>query len=310
MARSGRGPTPEGFYPPSRPRRVSGGITTRSTRGAIGSSWWSRRFIDALEAFAAGNRLTRGRSYARQGQVLSLDLVPGRVRAQVQGSRVRPYTVQLKVQPFTELAWTKVEIALAEQAIYSARLLAGEMPEDIEEVFAAAGAPLFPTRAGDLEMSCTCPDWEVPCKHLAATIYLLGERFDTDPFEILTWRGRNREALLTRLRALRGTEPLTDDETAADGPASREQTDGDTVGPVTGAALALADAEPATRAEPATERFWIAPVPLGRRPTSPEVPVDLLLRQLPPPAPQLGGPVLTQQLHPAYQRFGLVPGDR
>jgi uncharacterized Zn finger protein len=303
MAGPGQDRTPQGFYPPSRPRRVSGGITARSTRGAIGSSWWSRRFIDALEAIAAGSRLTRGRSYARQGQVLSLDLAAGRVRAQVQGSRVRPYTVQLKVAPFTELAWTKVEIALAEQAIYSARLLAGEMPDDIEQVFAAAGVPLFATRPGDLEMSCSCPDWEVPCKHLAATIYLLGERFDTDPFQILAWRGRNREALLTRLRALRGTEPVADDEPTADGPDHRGRTDTDPHLPVTGTALALTGADLPAGLDADAERFWFAPVPLGRRPTSPDVPADLLLRQLAPPTAQLGGPILTEHLHLAYQRF-------
>jgi len=295
-----------GFYPPSRPRRVSGGIPARSSRGAIGASWWSRRFIDALEAFAAGNRLTRGRGYARQGQVLSLDLMTGLARSQVQGSRVRPYSVQLRIEPFTELVWTKVEIALAEQAIYTARLLAGEMPEDIEEVFAAAGAPLFPARPGDLEMSCTCPDREVPCKHLAATIYLLGERFDSDPFDILAWRGRDREALLARLRALRGTDPVGCNSQDAvhsggDDPASEGLT------PVTGTAHALADAALADPPAPSAERFWLSPVPLGRRPAAPEVPADLLLRQLAPPAPHLSGPLLTEHLRPAYQRFANSP---
>ena len=43
-------------------------------------------------------------------------------------------------------------------------------------------------------MRCSCPDSEVPCKHLAATFYLLAEAFDEDPFLILRWRGRDREA--------------------------------------------------------------------------------------------------------------------
>jgi uncharacterized Zn finger protein len=233
--------------------------------------------------------------------VLSLEVAAGRVRAQVQGSRVRPYSVELAIEPFTELVWTKVEIALAEQAIYSARLLAGEMPEDIDEVFTAAGAPLFPARRGDLEMSCSCPDWEVPCKHLAATIYLLGERFDTDPFDILAWRGRDREALLDRLRALRGTEPAAGTSRDGDGAPV------DAIVPVTGAAHALADVDLAEHPAAATERFWLSPVPLGRRPTSPEVAADLLLRQLAPPAPHLGGPVLTEHLRPAYERFAIPP---
>ncbi len=289
-----------GFYPPSRPRKVAGGIKASSSRGAIGSTWWSRRFIDALEALAVGGRLARGRSYARQGQVLSLDLKPGRVRSRVQGSRVRPYSVELAVEPFTELVWTKVEIALAEQAIYSARLLAGEMPEDIEEVFTAAGTPLFPARPGDLVMSCSCPDWEVPCKHLAATIYLLGERFDADPFEILAWRGRDRATLLARLRTLRGTEPV--------GAAAEDGTDGVGGGgggsatSAVGAMAALEDLDEPVGAD-APERFWNSPVPLGQRPSTVPVPVDLLLRQLPPPAGSLGGAVLLDRLRQAYERF-------
>jgi len=290
-----------GYYPPSKPRKVEGGIKARSTRGEISSQWWSRRFVDALEALAVGGRLTRGRTYARQGQVLSLDLAPGVVRSQVQGSRARPYRVELAITPFTELVWAKVEVALAEQAIYSARLLAGEMPPDIEEVFAAAGSPLFPARRGDLRMSCSCPDWEVPCKHLAATIYLLGERFDADPFEILAWRGRAKEDLLGRLRELRGTDP---------GPGRRGGAGATTPGDVeppegasaVGALTALADLDEPMGSD-AAQRFWLSPVPLPAPPAALPIPVDLLLRQLPPPDPSLGGSMLVERLRPAYDRF-------
>ncbi len=95
---------------------------------------------------------------------------------------------------------------LASQALFLARLLAGEMPTQIEEAFAAADAPLFPTRSSDLAMSCSCPDWGMPCKHIAATFYLLAEAFDADPFQILHWRGRDRDTLLTNLRALRSAQ--------------------------------------------------------------------------------------------------------
>src|SRR5690242_3051612 len=107
------------FYPPSRPRPVENGLKARAGRGAIGSSWWSRRFLDVLESFAMGNRLTRGRTYARKGQVVSFDVGPGLVRATVQGSRVRPYHVTIGLAPFSELVWAKAEIALSEQALPS-----------------------------------------------------------------------------------------------------------------------------------------------------------------------------------------------
>ena len=133
-------------FPPSRPRKAEGGIKARSKRGSIGERWWSRRFIDVLESFGLQSRLSRGRNYARSGQVLSLDIGTGQVTAQVQGSRVKPYKVKLTVDPLTTRQWQRVAEALAARAVFRARLLAGEMPAEIEEVFAGCGTPLFPAR--------------------------------------------------------------------------------------------------------------------------------------------------------------------
>src|SRR3954452_20877330 len=92
-SRGGGGMTFADYGPP---RKVEGGIRARSARGDIGTSWWSRRFIEVLESFALGTRLTRGRSYARKGQVLALDIAPGVVTASVQGSRAEPYAVKVR----------------------------------------------------------------------------------------------------------------------------------------------------------------------------------------------------------------------
>lgn len=91
------------------------------------------------------------------------------------------------------------------EAIYAAKLLTGEMPADIEDVFAAAGVSLFPDNSKDLETSCSCPDWANPCKHVAAVYYLLGERFDADPFLIFAVRGRSKEQIIDVLRARRSS---------------------------------------------------------------------------------------------------------
>lgn len=193
-----------GWYPPpSKPRAVDGGIKARSKRGAIGESWWSQRFISVLEGMGMGSRLQRGKRYARAGQVISLDVEPGLVTATVQGSRARPYRVRIGVSAFGKEEWIRVEQALAGSAWYTARLLAGEMPTDIEELFDQLQLSLFPTTSRDLSLDCTCPDVAVPCKHLAAAFYLLAERFDADPFSILAWRGREREDLLDNLQAER-----------------------------------------------------------------------------------------------------------
>jgi uncharacterized Zn finger protein len=281
-----------GDYRP--PIRVDGGIKARSARGAIGESWWSKRFLAVLESFALGTRLTRGRSYARAGQVLSLDVAPGMVTASVQGSRPKPYRVTIGLKPFPDRMWSRVERALAAQALFSAQLLAGEMPHEIEDVFASAGAPLFPETIKDLELACSCPDWSVPCKHLAATFYLLAEAFDRDPFQILYWRGRDRETLLSRLRVLRGGSAA--EREPAGEPAAKE--------PVRiGSATALADLSAPPLAE-AIERFWLPPVPLPQRPPTLDVEPDLLLRQLPEPGPELGGSNLVDRLRPVYDQLG------
>jgi uncharacterized Zn finger protein len=191
------------FFETARPIEVDGGIAVRAKRGKIGEQWWSRRFVDVLERVCDGGRLARGRAYARKGQVMDFALAPGRVTARVQGSRPQPYAVTIDITAFDDTQWTELTEALGSRALYRAALLAGEMPHEIVELFAEHRLPLFPD---DLDIRCSCPDWSVPCKHGSAVLYVLAEAFDDDPFLVLAWRGRARDALLD---ALRGTpEPL------------------------------------------------------------------------------------------------------
>lgn len=186
-------------YPRSRPRQAKGGIKSQAKRGGFGQSWWAKRWINVLERFNIGARLARGRSYARQGQVLSIDIDKGKVQAKVQGSQPTPYKVTIQVKRLTPADWKKLTRALAEQALFAAKLLAGEMPQDIEKVFLANNLSLFPEKLRDLTTDCSCPDWSNPCKHVAAVYYLLGEEFDRDPFLIFKLRGLGREELLAGL---------------------------------------------------------------------------------------------------------------
>ena len=212
------------FYPRSRPRQARGGIKAQSGRGGFGKSWWAKRWVAVLEGFNIGARLGRGRSYARNGQVLSIDVAEGEVRAEVQGSRPKPYDVTIAVQTLTAPEWDRLLEALSGQALFVAKLLAGEMPQDIEQAFAAAGLSLFPGRYNDLETDCSCPDWSNPCKHVAAVYYLLGEEFDRDPFLLFRLRGLGRDELMKRLgsvalpaegaAAAAPAEPLTADAAA------------------------------------------------------------------------------------------------
>jgi uncharacterized Zn finger protein len=191
-------------YPKSKPREAKGGIKAQSKRGEFGTSWWAKRWIDVLHGFDIGARLTRGRSYARSGQVLNIEVSKGVVRAQVQGSRPRPYDVKVQINTLSDADWRKVLLRLADQPLFAAKLLAGEMPQDIEPVFTAAGLSLFPARRNDLKTACSCPDSSNPCKHIAAVYYLLGEEFDRDPFLMFTLRGLTREELFERLERVDG----------------------------------------------------------------------------------------------------------
>jgi uncharacterized Zn finger protein len=121
------------------------------------------------------------------------------VRATVQGSRSYPYEVEVRFRPLSRAQWLRVAAALAERFITLARLLAGELPEDMEEIFAGAKLSLFPHRLRDLETDCSCPDWSNPCKHTAAVFYLLAEEFDRDPFLLFKLRGLDREELFELL---------------------------------------------------------------------------------------------------------------
>jgi uncharacterized Zn finger protein len=291
-----------GDWPPaSRPRRVEGGIKARSKRGAIGEQWWSRRFIAVLEAQGMSGRLARGRSYARAGQVLDFKLAQGKVTAQVQGSRVRPYQVRIGVLPLTTAQWRAVQDRLAGQALFRAKLLAGEMPREIEEVFADCGTPLFPGSPGDLDMRCSCPDWEVPCKHLAAVCYVLAEEFDRDPFAMLAWRGRGRDELLGALRQIQagGPGPRSGPDDSASQAGSAPET-------ASRAGQLGLDGPPPSLAED-LESFWsprLSPARLRALTTAPgPAAPDLLLRMFPPPPVQVRGKDLADVLAPAYQQL-------
>src|SRR5438270_1568779 len=206
------------YYEPAQPRRVKDGIKARSGWGGIGETWWSKRWVGVLESFSLGTRLTRGRSYARQGQVISIDVEPGIVKAKVQGTQPRPYAIKIKLKPLSDDDWDRVTEAMASQAIFAAKLLAGEMPQNIEEAFASVHVSLFPTALSELNTDCSCPDWANPCKHIAAVYYLLAERFDQDPFLIFKLRGRTKEQIIEALREKRTGTSSDESSQPATGP--------------------------------------------------------------------------------------------
>ena len=174
-----------------------------STTTAQEDAWWVQRWVDLLNAYRFKKRLERGRNYARQGHILSLEFKQAKVHAKVQGTADEPYQLSIWIERFTDEDWGFVIDTLGQKALYSAQLLAGEMPDDIEAVFTSNGLSLFPFTLADVNSRCSCPDPKNPCKHIAAVYYQLGDFFREDPFVLFQLRGRTKEQVLGALRQQR-----------------------------------------------------------------------------------------------------------
>lgn len=269
---NGAGGRPPPFWMRERPRPPpSHGIKIKKA----GTTWWGARWIEALEKLGAnyGARLARGKTYARTGRTHDFVVGPGGATAHVTGSRETPYVVKIALAQLDDATWTRAVEAMAAEARFAAELLAGEMPRAIDDAFRAAGSSLFPRTEKDLTTSCSCPDWANPCKHVAATHYVLGDALDRDPFLLFELRGRTRSDVLDALRRLRSAKPRVRDDIPA-------------TPPTTSLSSTKADAYDAWRASPPDLAFSMAAPTtsgallrqLGRPPSwrANESPADLL----------------------------------
>jgi uncharacterized Zn finger protein len=168
-------------------------------------SGWGARWLEAVANFSPKKQLERGHLYAKSGKVLSLQVDQGFAAAEVEGPRTRPCKVEIGLPMFTRKQCARAVDALLKQALYTAKLLAGDMPRDLEKIFADAGAALLPTSAADISSDCSCFDMEDPCKHVAAVYVRLAHDFDANPFLLLEMRGLTRAQLLMELQTRRST---------------------------------------------------------------------------------------------------------
>ncbi|MFF1293878.1 MULTISPECIES: SWIM zinc finger family protein [unclassified Streptomyces] len=192
-------------------RRTFPAFTSRASGedGGFAETWWGNAWVDALERGALdAKRLARGRGYAEQGNVDAITVTPGLVLAYVQGSRPRPYRVQVRLRTLDDADWDRFLDAAAERTGHIAALLDKEMPHALAE----GGVRLLPG-PGDLEPQCSCPDRGHPCKHAAALCYQTARLLDADPFVLLLLRGRGERELLdalSRLSAARAARAAQD----------------------------------------------------------------------------------------------------
>ncbi len=181
----------------------SSNLTPLSEDGLGQQPWWVEQWMELINGYRFKKRLERAWGYAREGHVTSIRFEGRRVHARVQGTDETPYKVKLWLDVLNDEDWGYVLEALAQKARWSAQLLAGIMPADIERAFAASGKRLFPFKLQEVRSECTCPDKANPCKHISAVYFLMGDRFSEDPFVLFQLRGRNRARLLEDLAEYR-----------------------------------------------------------------------------------------------------------
>ena len=177
-----------------------------SSSNEIDRYWWLERWYVVMESVGMKDHLELNESNIHLERVLSLDVNASSVTSEVQGSRYEPYEVKIVIQPFSEDEWKEAVKALASQALFSAKLLSGQVPENIESAFAGVGLSLFPNSSDELTMYCSCADEGLPCSHILATNFALAEKLEEDPFLLFRWRGLSREKILRQLRHLRAAE--------------------------------------------------------------------------------------------------------
>ncbi len=267
---------------------------------------FSLAFLGMFESLRMGPTFARGRRDERAGHVRSLTVSGSLVVALVRGpDDPVAFRARIAVRAFGASDWARVESALVREARFTADLLNGRMPAGIEAIFDGEGLSLLPLSFDEVALDCSCERWPMPCVHLAATCYALARAFESDPFEVFTWRGRSRDELLMRLRRLREASAVDGSGHPSD---AAQQSPPRSSPPPDAGSPPNAGSPPGekTKDRPAAEdpaSFWgfdapdgpdAAPAPEATRP-------DALLDQLDDPGLTHEGRPVIEVLRPAYQ---------
>lgn len=154
-----------------------------------GKTWWGQQWLNALEKIDYSNRLPRGRNYAAKGAVESIDIKNNEIRARVAGSRPTPYKVKMTVPLFSATQQSQLLNAIQKKKLLISRLLNRQLPASVLSIAKDFDIQIFPKSWQDIEMSCSCPDWAVPCKHIASVVYKMADQIDQNPFLVFELHG-------------------------------------------------------------------------------------------------------------------------
>ena len=177
---------------------------------SFGNTWWGQQWLGALNRIDFSNRLPRGKSYANKGAVTSIKIQANRIEAEVQGNSDTPYRVSIVVPPYDEEHCSVLIRAVKANPLLLARLLNRELPQELMRIAEDSGIWIFPSSWQDIQLECSCPDWAVPCKHLAAVIYIIANEIDRNPFLVFKLHAFD---IAQELKALQ-TDMQTDEKQA------------------------------------------------------------------------------------------------
>ena len=192
----------------SKTRTIKNGIVLEDTTGK--RNWWTEKWLELVEKLESGNRLTQGRTVAKNGQVIYIKIQKGFIFAKVQGDRLKPYQVRIEANKISEKIWGEILTDISANAFLVSKLYTADLPEKIAEMFAARNTSLIPLMEQDLRAGCTCADWANPCKHSAAVLYIIADMIEKDPLLLFKLRGKTKEEIYEIFRVKRKT--LADDK--------------------------------------------------------------------------------------------------
>ena len=185
---------------PVRIPRYAAGIRAQESRSGGARTWWARRWLEVLERMGLGARLGRGKHYAVSGQVTGMRIEGPHVEAQVVGTRQDPYRVTIDFRVPEGAAREAIVARIKGEPMLAARLIADDMPTEVEQAFRDCGLDFFPggklaPGVYDMTTACSCPDYANPCKHVSAVLLILGEEIARRPMTLLELRGIGEEEL-------------------------------------------------------------------------------------------------------------------
>ena len=155
----------------------------------FGQTWWGKEWLNTLTNIDYSNRLPRGRRYAGNGSVIDIKIKDNVIKAKVQGTRRTPYRVEITIPLFSQTQKNKLIKEITANPLILSKLINRELPVELFELSEKNNIQIFPDTWEDLEMNCSCPDWAVPCKHIAAVVYIIANEIDKNPFLIFNLHG-------------------------------------------------------------------------------------------------------------------------